>query len=270
MTTEQLSASVSEFSVEVNGGTIPVIRFGNGKRTLAIVAGMSLSGLKGQGQGVAAAYADFSDEYTVYLFDRRDQLPYGFTVSDMADDIYKTLIHLGVTQADIYGVSQGGMIGFCLAIDHPEFVRRLAVCSSTARADDAVKATMAKWIELGQQRDVVAINRCFFDMVYSQEYLNGFKDILPELEKQGTEADCVRFEILAQACAGFDVDDRLDRISCPTLVIADHDDKVLRCKGLAVRAIDLRWEVELLSGYGHAVYDEAAQVKQRLLGFLTK
>ena len=42
-------------------------------------------------------------EYTVYLFDRRDEVYEGITVKDMAMDIAAAMDELGLKNADVFG-----------------------------------------------------------------------------------------------------------------------------------------------------------------------
>jgi len=48
----------------------------------------------------------------------------------MADDTAALLGQLGVTEADVLGFSNGGVVAMQLAIRHPRLVRRLILCSS--------------------------------------------------------------------------------------------------------------------------------------------
>lgn len=249
---------------------MPVIRFGTGPRTLVILSGVSLCGLEGQGEGVSLAYAQFADDYTVYLFDRKKELPYGYRVEDMAEDVYRVLSQLGIKTADVYGVSQGGMMAQCLALRHPGFVRRLALCSTLCRANDTMRSAVSQWLKYAQDADVVALNRCFFRQVYSPAFLEQVSELLPALEQVGTPEDCARFAILAQACADFDVSDNVSSIRCPTLVLGDMNDQVTGSDGSRELAQRIGCECFLYDKYSHAVYDEAADIKTRVYQFLTQ
>jgi pimeloyl-ACP methyl ester carboxylesterase len=49
---------------------------------------------------------------------------------DMGDDLATVLRELGFRQVDVLGYSMGGGVGFQLAVQHPEMVRRLALVSA--------------------------------------------------------------------------------------------------------------------------------------------
>ena len=53
----------------------------------------------------------------------------------MADDTATLLRHLGVTHADIFGMSMGGRIAWQIAIRHPSLVRKLVVGSASFTSD---------------------------------------------------------------------------------------------------------------------------------------
>jgi pimeloyl-ACP methyl ester carboxylesterase len=58
--------------------------------------------------------------------DREGQLSF----EQMADDTAALLAHLGVTEADVLGFSNGGVVALQLAMRHPRLVRKLILCSS--------------------------------------------------------------------------------------------------------------------------------------------
>ena len=50
-------------------------RFGRGEKTLVILPGLSVQSVMGAADAVAASYAALTEEFTIYLFDRREKLP---------------------------------------------------------------------------------------------------------------------------------------------------------------------------------------------------
>ena len=246
------------------------IKFGTGKKIFVMIPGLSLVRVTGSAMTISAAYSEFCDEYTVYCFDRVENIPEGYTVRQMAHDTAKAMIQLGISDAYIFGASQGGMIGQYIAIDYPHLVKKLIIGSSCSRFSEASRNIFSKWIELAKQRDVVALNHDFFINIYSETTLESYKKALPILEKNGTAEDCRNFEILASACDGFSTYNELDKIKCPVLVLGSEDDKVLTGRASEEIAEKLGCEIYMYKDFGHAVYDEAPDYKQRIAKFFAE
>lgn len=259
-----------ELNIALDGTVMKVIRFGQGKKNLVILSGVSLCGIGGLGDGVAQAYGIFAEEYTVYLLDRKMVLPQGYTTDEMAEDVYRVLTGLGVKEAAVYGVSHGGMMAQCLTIRHPAFVSKLVLCATLPRAGEMLKEVCDNWLTLAGQEDVIGLNRYFFGKVYSEAFLNSVREFLPTLEKVGTAEDCHRFCVLAKACKDFDKWDELDGIQCPVLVLGDENDRVLGVEGSYQLAERLGCESYIYNAYSHAVFDEAPDIKERVKAFLEK
>lgn len=266
MICEELKATVSEFSAATGDSSMNVIRFGRGENILVIVSGVSLTGLEGKGRDIAEAYSVFTEDYTVYLFDRRRKVPEGFGIHDMAEDIYNVLRAQNVEKACLYGVSQGGMIVLDMAISHQEFTEKLVLCSTLAKAGN--NPALSEWLHHAEKKNVVELNRSFFKYVYSEAYLDTFRAYLPVLEQAGTEEDCGRFVNILRAIPDFDVSERLCEIKCPVLVISDTNDKVIPVENSYYIAEKLDCEIIVYDKYSHAVFDEAPDIKDRIYQFL--
>ena len=65
---------------------------------------------------VAQEYSLLADDYTVYMFDRRKEVPETYSVSDMARDTAAVFRALGLSQVSLFGASQGGMIAMTIAM----------------------------------------------------------------------------------------------------------------------------------------------------------
>ena len=119
--------SVPVMTVSGENFSMDYVTFGSGPRTLVILPGMSLLPVTPNADAVAAAYASFAGTHTVYLFDRKRDVCPGYTVSDMADDTAAAMRSIGISDADVFGASQGGMIAQLIAARRPELVRRLVL-----------------------------------------------------------------------------------------------------------------------------------------------
>lgn len=242
-----------------------VLRFGEGERPLLILPGLSIRSVLLNADAVARAYASFTERFTVYLADRPDPLPPGATLRSIAEDLDRVLTALGIERTDIMGVSQGGMLALYLALDRPARVDRLALCSSAAYVSPAARAVLDRWEALAAALDGDALTEDLMKKLFSPALLRAFGggDRTPPL----TGAEAERFIALAETSARFDLRDRLGEIACPVLALGAQNDAVL---GDAVReTADLLGCERYFypAPYGHGVYDEARDFKQRLLAF---
>ena len=96
----------------MDGTTMDFIRFGSGDKILVMLPGLGdgLRSMKGTALPMALMYREFTKDFTVYAFSRKNSLPEGYTTRDMARDQAQAMEQLGIAQADIFGVSMGGMI----------------------------------------------------------------------------------------------------------------------------------------------------------------
>ena len=259
-------------TVEGDSFSMDYVTFGHGEKTLVILPGLSVQSVMGSADAIAEAYDLFTKDYTVYLFDRRKELPDAYSVQDMARDTAEAIRALGVAPVSLMGVSQGGMIAMDIAIRYPELVEKLVLGSTSACVTEEQYQTMDAWVKLAASGDAEGLYLAFGEALYPEEMFEESTELLVEAAKTVTAEDLERFIVLAEGSSGFDVSDELEQISCPVLLIGSVDDQVLGADATAQIAerLDGRpgFELYMYDGYGHAAYDTAPDYKERVLGFL--
>ena len=247
------------------------IKFGSGKKAFVILPGLSIHSVMGLEDEIAEAYKEFSEEYTVYVFDRARDIQEGYSIRDMARDTAASMKKLKIKNADVFGASQGGMIVLYLAIDYPELVHKMILGSTLARRNDQADRVIGEWIRLAKKRDELALLNSFADQVYSENTLQLYREMLITTNKGISEEEYQRFIILAEACKTFDCTDELSKIKCEVLVIGSEGDRVVTVEGSKEIAEALDCEIYIYDdSYGHGVYDEALDYKKRCLEFLRR
>ena len=249
--------------------TMEFFRFGRGEKTFVILPGLSVQSVMGFANSVAGEYRIFSDEYTIYVFDRRKDLPAAYTVRDMARDTAEAMRALGLSQADLMGASQGGMIAMEIAVRNPDLVRRLALASTSSRVDEEQYGAIGKWVSLAKAGDREELYLAFGEAVYPGDVFAQMKMLLAAMAKNVTDEDLQRFVVLAEGAKDFDVTEDLKKITCPVLVIGSLDDGVLGAAASVTIARNLPAQkgvvLHMYDGYGHAAYDTAPDYRKRLL-----
>ena len=261
----ELVHTISTTTVEMD-----YLKFGSGKKTFVILPGLSIHSVMGMADAVATAYQDFDKDYTVYLFDRAKNLHEGYSIRDIARDTASAMMALKLTNADIFGASQGAMATIYLALDYPQLVHSMVLGSTLAKPNKTFARVGKTWIELAEKREEKALLENFIDVVYSQKTLEKYRDAMIAANVGITQAEYERFLVLARACQGFDVYEELSTIKCPVLVLGSEGDRVVTPAGSREIAEKLGCASYLYdSSYGHAVYDEAPDYKKRILDFFS-
>ncbi len=245
------------------------IQFGHGKKNFVILPGLSVHSILRYAEGIREAYRCFCDEYTVYVFDREKDIAPGYTVREMARDTAAAMHRLQIKSADVFGASQGGMIALYLAADYPDLVRKMILGSTLAAPNATFNQAIEKWTDCARRKDAQGLVSAFADAVYSPATLAAHREALIASEMEITDDEFRRFLILAQACQGYDCTHRLADVQCPTFVIGSAGDRVTTGAGAEQLAKALGCSLWLYGPeYGHGVYDEAPDYKERCLEFL--
>lgn len=61
---------------------------------------------------------------------RSDKPRERYSIATFSEDLVALIDHLGLVDVHLVGISMGGMIGFQLAVDHPELLRSLTIVNS--------------------------------------------------------------------------------------------------------------------------------------------
>jgi pimeloyl-ACP methyl ester carboxylesterase/DNA-binding CsgD family transcriptional regulator len=175
--------------------------------------------------------------------------------------------HLELDRVDLLGLSMGAPVSVAYAARHPERVGRLILYGGFADghqvASAEVRAAMLELVRAhwGLGSDVLAD-------IFLPDASAETRARFAQLQRRSTTAE-VACELLAQ-CYELRVDDLLDRVAAPTLVLHRRDDRAIPYRlgrDLAARIPGAR--LVSLAGRSHWVYvGDAAAVVREILGFL--
>ena len=258
-------------TVKTQRFSMDFFRFGEGKKKLVILPGLSVQSVMGAADAIAAAYQSLTDRYTIYVFDRRADLPAAYSVHDMARDTAEAFQALGLRDVCLFGASQGGMIALVLAIEHPALVGRMVLGSSSAHVREEQYRVIEEWVRLAKAEDREGLYLSFGREIYPPSVFEQYREALLAAAGTVTDRDLARFVILAEGTKGFNVISELGRIRCPVLAIGVFEDSVLDSDATMEIAekLDCRpdFRLYLYTGYGHAAFDTAPDYRQRILAF---
>ncbi len=257
-------------TVRIEDTEMYYVSFGKGARKLVVLPGLSdgLATVRGKAILLAGPYKRFLKEYTVYMFSRKNRMPEGYSIRDMAADQVYAMHELSIDRASVLGVSQGGMVAQYIAIDHPEIMDKLILAVTAPWANDLIRDVVGGWIEMAGRGDHVSLMSDTAEKMYSDAYLARNRRLFPLIARFTRPKSYERFFRNAYAILGFDARGELSRINCPTLILSGDNDKTVgndACHELRQGITDS--ELFIYKGLGHGVFEEAVDFYDRVYDF---
>ena len=260
-------------TVQTENLAMDYLRFGNGARTLVIIPGVSVQSVMNYAEAITESYKLLTEDFTVYVLDRRKDMPDSYSVYDVARDTAEAIKALKLDRVSIFGASQGGMIVMKIAIDYPELVESLILGSTSAQVtQETYSRVFAGWAELAEAGKPEELYLSFGKALFPESVFEQSRELLIEAAKTVTPDDLKRFVTITEGMNGFDVVSDLHKIKCPVLVIGSNSDKIFGGEASVQIMESLKGkancELFMYDGYGHAAYDLAPDYKERILKFL--
>jgi 3-oxoadipate enol-lactonase len=171
----------------------------------------------------------FSDRYRVITIDLRghgqtDKPKTKYSIKQFADDTMQLLESLDALPVHIVGLSLGGMVAFQMVVDRPDMVKSLTIVNS---CPEMIIHKFNEWIEfwrrivtirlVGMQRLAKFLCRRLFPEPHQEE-------VRCEAIRRLTANDKRAYISTLRAISGWSVIDRIERITCPTLLLSGELD----------------------------------------------
>jgi pimeloyl-ACP methyl ester carboxylesterase len=113
---------------EIHGSGQPVVLLHGGLQTIDLMFGPLLPTLVARRQVIAVELQGHG---------RTADNDRTMSLDQLADDVAALLAHLGIEEADIFGFSLGGLVGWSLVMRYPNVVRRFVAASADYRTREA-------------------------------------------------------------------------------------------------------------------------------------
>jgi pimeloyl-ACP methyl ester carboxylesterase len=194
----------------------------------------------------------------------------GTSIAAIAGSLVQLLRSLGAEPAHVVGISMGGTVALQMALDAPNWVKKLILVNTFAQLRPksasvwtyfAVRYLLVHTLGLPAQAKAVA------GRIFPQPQQD---DLRRELVRQICQADPRGYRAAMRALARFNVRQRLREIRCDTLVVSGEFDSTvpLETQQQLVQGIPGARHITIRSA-GHAVIAEQPDVFNRcLLDFL--
>lgn len=243
-------------------------KFGTGNKNIIIIPGLSILSVMDSKAAIINQYKKFMDKYTIYVFDRIEDIKEGYSIYDMADDMISVLDYLKLKDLYVFSTSQGGMISQVIAIKRPNLFKKMILGGSAPCVPLESKKMFSKWIDYAKNKSHEELMLEFASDVYSSEFFNKYKRAFIEMSKYITDYHINRYIICTNSLLDFDVRDKFRNIKCDILSITSKDDKVFDYK-LFYEYKDMI-KIEEYEHGSHAVYDEDPAYLDRIYTFFDK
>lgn len=168
---------------------------------------------------------ELSANYRVIAYDLRGHghaagAPLAKNIFDFADDLRELLGHFGITKATVIGLSMGGSIAQCFALNHADRIERLGILASTAWGHPAFEARAQAAERDGMDAQVIpTLTRWFTPEALA---LNNWA--VRYARDRVQRALVTDWSASWRALGQIDIEARLGDISVPTFIIAGERD----------------------------------------------
>jgi 3-oxoadipate enol-lactonase len=218
----------------------------------------------------------FSDRYRVITVDLRghgqtDKPKTPYSIRQFADDTVQLLDSLDALPAHVVGLSLGGMVAFQIVVDHPDMVKSLTIVNS---CPEMIIHTFHEGVEfwrrivmiqlLGMRRLAAFLCRRLFPEPHQEEVRCEATERLAANDKRA-------YINTLHAISGWSVMDRMDRITCPTLLLSgDMDFLPMPTKEICISRI-AQSQLMVIDGSRHVTpVDQPEKFNEALTAFLAR
>ena len=251
-----------------NDSGIRYLSFGSGAKTMVVVPGLSLSFVTDNAQLLEKNFASFTDDFTVYVFDVKEDVSAGYSLFQMGDDLAAAMQYLGLRDIYMLGCSMGGMESICVAGRYPELVKKMVVAASSCKANPHSDCVFSNWIKLAKDGNYRELTDDMGRKIYSKAVYEANRETFREMADGLTERLLSRFIHCASAMVDADITAEASAVKCPILVVGSLGDEVMTAEASAQIAEITGNELFLYGKeFPHAVYDEAPDFLERVRTF---
>jgi pimeloyl-ACP methyl ester carboxylesterase len=219
-----------------------------------------------------------SRRFRVITFDNRGVgrsrgLTPAYTTEALADDAVAVLDALEIAEANVYGLSLGGMVAQQIALRHPRRVRSLVLGATTPGGRRAELADEEVMTFFTSRQNLPREEAAWASVAYNygrrcrdQHSDRIAEDIRHRLDHQFDET---AYQAQLMAAAMHNCTSRLSRIGVPALIVHGEEDRVVPVANAHVIAGRLpHGRLHLLEGTGHLYTTEAPEADAEVGRFL--
>ena len=224
-----------------------------------------------------AQVESLADRYQILRFDTRGEggsdtspPPYDFPL--LVSDVAKLFDHYRIDKACFMGVSLGGMIGYGVALAHPQRLSALIASSSRADAPEGFRTPWDDRIAaIKKAGGMEPLVQPTIDRWFPTGYLVTHPDVAKTIGAMVRETPPAGFEGIARALQGLDYLTQVAKIRVPTLLIAGAKDWTMPEDMQKIHELIAQSEYVIIPDAGHLPnVEQTARFNEAVTRFLGK
>jgi len=223
---------------------------------------------------------DTSKRHKTVIFDNRgagrsDKPKVAYTIKMFADDTAGLMDALKIERAHILGISMGGMIAQEFALNHPDRVEKLVLCSTTCGTSHSVQPSpQALEVLMGPRKGMTdgEVVKKWIPLLFTEDFVKTNASYLSVVTQQALRAPITADAYQRQigAILNFDTYERLPKINAVTLVMQGKKDIIVPPENARIIADRIPGaKLVYFENSGHALFSqEPEKVNMALLKFI--
>ena len=147
-----------------------------------------------------------------------------YTLELLAEDVIGLLNTLGVDRVHFVGLSMGGMIGQCLALNHPHRLKSLTLCDTASVVPAEAQPVWQERIEKARKKGMEALCDETLERWFTPTFLRQNHPMVKLIREQILATPVAGYIGCAEAIRRLDYLDRISEIKTPALIMVGEDD----------------------------------------------
>ncbi len=147
-----------------------------------------------------------------------------YTLNQLAEDAVSLLDVLGIDGIHFVGLSMGGMIGQCLALNYGNRLRSLVLCDTAALIPQGAQPVWQERIDTARENGIQALVESTLQRWFTPSYLDQNPPQVQLIRKLFLSTPLAGYIGCSEAIRSLNYLEQLAEIKIPTLIIVGRDD----------------------------------------------
>jgi 3-oxoadipate enol-lactonase len=147
-----------------------------------------------------------------------------YTLDLLAEDVIGLLDALGMEWVNFVGLSMGGMIGQCLALNHPHRLKSLVLCDTASIVPAEAQPVWQERLDKVRKNGMEALFEETLGRWFTPAFLRQNPPMVKLIREQILATPVAGYTGCAEAIRRLDYLDRISEIKTPNLIMVGEDD----------------------------------------------